>query len=224
MEMMPYQPSDAIAMPPCAAWTPLAPEAPVTTTDWRTGVPVLGGPRLTLRELRVEDAPHLFAELTTEEVSRFISPPPTSVAGFEQFIRWAQRERAAGRYVCFAVVPEGQTTAVGLFQIRLRDSDRETAEWGFALGSAHWGTGLFLAGAQRVVDFAFAQMGVRRLEARAAVLNGRGNGALRKVGAVQEAVLRQSFNRHGERLDQALWTIAHENWWRAKAVWSVTVH
>ncbi|MDE3153994.1 MAG: GNAT family N-acetyltransferase, partial [Acidobacteriota bacterium] len=51
-----------------------------------------------------------------------------------------------------------------------------------------------------------------RLEARAAVRNGRGNGALRKLGAVQEGVLRRSFLRHGEYLDQVLWTILADEW------------
>jgi RimJ/RimL family protein N-acetyltransferase len=179
--------------------------------------------RLTLRELALEDAPALFAQLTTEEVARFISPPPTSVSGFEQFIRWAHQQRAAGRYACFAVVPAGQTTAVGLFQIRMLDTDGQTAEWGFALGSAYWGTGLFLAGAHAAVNFAFAEMGVRRLEARACVANGRGTAALRKVGAVREAVLHHSFERHGERLDQALWTIARDDWWGV-TLWKGTVH
>ena len=31
----------------------------------------------------------------------------------------------------------------------------QTREWGFALGSAYWGTGLFVAGATHVLDFAF---------------------------------------------------------------------
>jgi len=65
---------------------------------------------------------------------------------------------------------------------------------------------------------------VHRLEARAAVQNGRGNGALRKLGAVQEGVLRKSFLRNGEYLDQVLWTIMDEDWRQAKAVWGVTVH
>jgi RimJ/RimL family protein N-acetyltransferase len=47
--------------------------------------------------------------------------------------------------------------------------------------------------AKLVLDFTFNTIGVRRLEARAAVQNGRGHSALMKVGAVQEGVLRQSF-------------------------------
>jgi RimJ/RimL family protein N-acetyltransferase len=60
--------------------------------------------------------------------------------------------------------------------------------------------------------FAFETIGVQRLEARAAVMNGRGNGALRKIGAVQEGVLRRSFKRHGQFFDQVLWSVLAEDW------------
>ena len=68
-----------------------------------------------------------------------------------------------------------------------------------------------------MVNFAFEVVGVHRLEARAAVKNGRGNGALRKIGAVQEGLLRKSFQKDGEYLDQALWTILREDWSTKKA-------
>jgi [ribosomal protein S5]-alanine N-acetyltransferase len=194
------------------------------TTDWKKGLPVLQGMGITLRELRMEDAKALLALLTTEEVTRFISPPPTTIEGFERFIAWTVREREAGRYLCFAVVPDGYDTAVGLFQVRQLDPMFGTAEWGFAVGSAFWGSGLFAAGAELVVEFAFDVIGVHRLEARAAVENGRGNGALRKVGAVQEGILRKSFLRGGKYHDQALWSIISEDWYRSKAVWGAKVN
>jgi len=198
---------------------PMVRTSTVTDADWRNALPVLEGNGLTLRELRVDDAMSLLSLLTTEEVTRFISPPPTTVEGFARFILWAQREREAGRYACFAIVPKGYDYAVGLFQIRQLDPTFGTAEWGFALGSAFWGSGLFAAGAQLVIDFAFDVIGVHRLEARSAVENGRGNGALRKVGAVQEGILRKSFLRGGIQHDQALWAILPEDRFRSKTVW-----
>ena len=200
------------------------PSKGVTTTNWRHALPVLTGQGVMLRELELGDAPALLAMLSTDEVSRFISPPPTTVQGFERFIAWTYQQRAAGLYVCFAVVPAGMTTAIGLFQVRSLEPGFLTAEWGFALGSAFWGTGAFIEGARAVVDFAIDTIGVHRLEARAAVQNGRGNGALRKVGAVQEGVLRRSFLRNGQYLDQALWSILKTDWRQAKAVWGPKVH
>ena len=212
-------PSVEMMMPPPQTGT-----SPTVSSDWKQGLPVLQGQGITLRELRVSDAASLLTLLTTEEVTRFISPPPTSLEGFERFIQWAQREREAGRYMCFAVVPDGYDTAVGLFQVRQLDPSFDTAEWGFAVGSAFWGSGVFAAGAQLVIDFTFDVVGAHRLEARAAVENGRGNGALRKIGAVQEGILRKSFLRGGKYLDQSLWAILDQDWYRAKAVWGAKVN
>jgi len=206
MEKMPYQPQ----LERTAAES--------ISSDWRNALPVLAGKKVTLRELEVTDAPALFAMLTADEVSRFISPPPSTVAGFERFITWARAERAAGRYACFAVVPHGMQTAVGIFQVRQLEPGFATAEWGFALGSAFWGTGMFIDSAEMVVNFAVETVGVLRLEARAAVANGRGNGALRKLGAVQEGILRRSFLKNGEFLDQMLWSILGEEWRQGRVV------
>jgi RimJ/RimL family protein N-acetyltransferase len=197
---------------------------PARETDWRLRLPTVGGSGVTLRELRPSDAPALLELLSVGEVARFISPPPTTVDGFERFIAWALQERSAGRYICFGVVPEGMDTAVGIFQIRQLDPDFGTAEWGFALGRTLWGTGVFLAAARLTVEFAFDTLGVHRLEARAAVANGRGNGALAKIGAVKEGVLRRSFLRNGEYYDQALWSIVRDDWRRRRAAGPAAIH
>ena len=215
MEKMPYRSdSDASAILAMASSTP----AGTVATNWRHGLPVLAAGQVVLRQLRTSDAASLFSLLTTEEVARFISPPPSSVEGFERFIAWTERQRIAGAYVCFAVTVKGMDTAVGIFQLRELEPGFGTAEWGFAMGSVYWGTGLFESGAELVIQFAFETVGVHRLEARAAVHNGRGNGALRKIGAVQEGILRKSFLKNGEYLDQTLWTILDEDW-RAKKIW-----
>ena len=207
MEKMPFRESMAVEMP-----TRLAHQSTVVSSDWKQGLPVLASEQVTLRELRLSDAPSLLAMLTTEEVARFISPPPTTVQGFERFIMWTHGERQAGRYICFAVVPKGMDTAIGIFQARQLEPGFGTAEWGFAIGSSYWGTGLFTEGSRLVLDFIFGTVGTHRLEARAAVRNGRGNGALRKIGASCEGVLRKSFLRNGEYLDQHIWSILAEDW------------
>jgi RimJ/RimL family protein N-acetyltransferase len=219
MEKMPFLEQTVTNMTYTVARSPEA-----TVSDWKQTLPVLTGSKVTLRELRLSDAPSLLAMLSTEEVARFISPPPTTIEGFERFIAWTHRERTAGNYACFAVVPHGMDTAIGIFQVRQLEPGFGTAEWGFALGSAFWGTGMFMDGARLVIDFSFDVIRTHRLEARAAILNGRGNGALRKLGAIQEGILRKSFLRNGEYLDQALWTILDEDWTAQRTVWGVRVH
>jgi ribosomal-protein-alanine N-acetyltransferase len=215
MEKMPYRAElDLVPIQAASGMPPANTE--LTNSDWRQGLPTLGGQQVVMRELRPTDAPSLFALLTTEEVSRFISPPPSTVEGFERFIAWAQRQRAAGTYACFAVTVRGFDTAIGIFQIRDLGRGFGSAEWGFAIGSPFWGTGVFEDGAKQVVAFAFETLGVRRLEARAAVLNGRGNAALQKLGAVAECLLRKSFHHGGDYLDQMLYTILDVDWYGAR--------
>jgi [ribosomal protein S5]-alanine N-acetyltransferase len=184
----------------------------VSAVDWRQALPLLCGPRVTLRELRPADAGSLCALLAVDEVSRFISRPPATVDGFERFIAWALRQRQTGAYVCFAVTLAGDDTAIGVFHFRETERGFQSAEWGFAVGAAFWGSGVFAEGADLALGFAFDRLGVHRVEARACAQNGRGNAALRKIGAVNEAVLRRSFLRGGEYLDQNLWTIVGDDW------------
>ena len=211
MENMPYREDRQNTLVPSSTGT-------IVSSDWREGLPTLRGKQVVLRELRASDAASLFALLTTEEVARFISPPPSTVDGFARFIDWTRRQRAAGTYICFAVTLAGFDTAIGIFQVRETEPNFGTAEWGFAIGSPFWGTGVFQDGADLVLDFAFTTLGVHRLEARAAVRNGRGNGALQKIGAVQECVLRKSFQKNGEYLDQVLYAVVDADWRAMRAL------
>jgi len=46
--------------------------------------------------------------------------------------------------------------------------------------------------------------------------NGRRNGALRKVGAVLEGMLRKSFLKDGKHLDHGLYAIVEDDWRTAR--------
>jgi ribosomal-protein-alanine N-acetyltransferase len=210
MEKMPYQEhADAATVVSSAS---VAEIAQAEKADWHHGLPTLTGSLVTLRELRHSDARSLFIAMTNDEVTRFISPPPATVEGFEKFIAWTHRQRVAGQYACFAIVPRGSDAAIGLFQIRSLEPGFGTAEWGFAVASEFWGTGVFGDGARLAISFAFAVLGAHRLEARASLANNRGSEALLKLGAMREGILRKSFLRHGELHDQALWTLLAEEW------------
>jgi RimJ/RimL family protein N-acetyltransferase len=219
MERMPYQ---------LEHHGDFVPTAHIVTANWQRRLPTLVGRTVTLRELTMDDAASLFALLTTEEVSRFISPPPSTVEQFERFIAWTLEQRRAGCYACFAVTVKGSDTAIGIFQVRQLDSFFDKAEWGFAIGSPFWSTGVFREGAELTLEFAFETLGTHRLEARAAVANGRGNGALKKIGAVAEAVLRKSSRRKDQYLDQVLYAIVDTDWRafreQVRRAYSGTIH
>ncbi len=176
--------------------------------DWWDQVPVLCGPSIRLREVEAADAAALLELFNDLRVSQHLSTPPSSLCQFEGFIEWAQRQREAAKCVCFVVVPNGLQQPIGLFQLRALETGFSVAEWGFAMAPSFWSTGLFEEAATLVAEFGFA-IGVKRIEARAVVENGRANRALEKIGAKGEALLRKAF-KHNE--PQFLWAIVSDEW------------
>jgi hypothetical protein len=57
-----------------------------------------------------------------------MAPPPPTLAKFAGFVEWSHQERAHGHGVCFGIVPDGMTAAVGVLQARCRDSTSSDAE------------------------------------------------------------------------------------------------
>ncbi|MBQ00699.1 MAG: hypothetical protein CL477_08435 [Acidobacteria bacterium] len=155
--------------------------------------------------------------LSSAKVEEFISPAPATLDEARAFIDWTHRARRAGRYICFGIVPQGQTDAIGIFQIWPVEQTFRTAEWGFAIGHRYWGSGLFIECARLVADFAFETLGTARIEGRAAIENERGNAALRKLGAEPEGLLRRCFECSGGVVrDHILWALLDDDWRRVR--------
>lgn len=181
-------------------------------TTWRRALPVLKGACVALRELQLRDAAALLTHLSGPNVARYIVPPPSTLEDMRRFIRWARRVRREGRHVIFGVVPAGQSEPVGVMQVWKVENDFSVAECGFVLSEAYSGQGLFTESATLMFDFAFHTLGVHRLEARVAVGNEQGHAVLRKLGAIREARLRDSFKRGDAYEDHILWCLVANDW------------
>jgi [ribosomal protein S5]-alanine N-acetyltransferase len=180
---------------------------------WTLGLPRLSGSFVDVREVVPDDASALFELLSDPAVTQHLSGPPGSIDAFVGFIRWAIDQRSAAQSVTFGIVPSGLHAAVGIVQVRALEPSWFAAEWGFAIGAAFWGTGVFNEAADLVAGFAFNHLRVDRLEARAAVANARANGALQKMGAAAEVALTRSFRRSSGAYDeQLLWALRAEDW------------
>ena len=157
---------------------------------WRSGLPVLANAAITLREVRAADAAALLRELSSPTVTKFIQTPPNTAEGFRRFARWAQRERRRGMHLTFAVRPAGCEEPCGIIQIWPIERDFSTAEWGVVVGDQHWGRGIVIQAAHLLFEFAFATLGVCRLEGRVVDGHERAAAVLRKLWATAEGRLR----------------------------------
>ncbi len=175
-------------------------------------VPVLRGDLTTLREVAAADVSTLFTLFSDPAVTAYMAPPPPTLAKFLGFVVWSHHQREEGRGLCFGVVPDGMTAAVGILQVRALDSSSPGAEWGFVLSTHFWSTGVFGDAANLVAEFAFTTMHLEHLDARVAQRNQRAHAAMRRLGARPESTLVTTSPEGIPRDPQVVWTLREEDW------------
>ena len=181
-------------------------------TTWRTALPTLIGRVVTLREPASQDLGPLVDLLSLNDATRFGLEESVSDVSVQELIDRVARERANGVSFTYAITLTGARNLIGLLQVRSLDPAFEAAEWECTIAPSSRGSGVFVDASRLVGSFAFGTLKSHRLEARVLVQNGRANGALRKLGAVQEGVLRRSIRRGDEYCDQVLWSLLIEDW------------
>ena len=193
-------------------------------TSWRSALPDETSGAMTLREPGPGDVDALVDLLSLSDATRFGLDEPISEASVRRLIDRITGERTAGLSFTYVVTLTPTRRVVGLVQVRQLDAAFEAAEWECTIAPSARGTGVFVETARLVCSFAFGPVGVHRLEARVEVENGRANGALRKLGAIQEGILRRSTRRGATYADQALWALLKEDWDTRAAATRPRVH
>ena len=179
---------------------------------WIERLPLLRSNMTTLREVAVSDVQTLFTLFADPAVTAYMAPPPPTLAKFAGFVEWSHQQRAKGRGVCFGIVPDGMSAAVGILQVRLDPEPSTEAEWGFVLSAHFWSTGVFADSANALVDFAFRTMHVERLTARIALRNGRAQAAVQKLGARFESTIEEASPQGIPRDPEAVFTLRQSEW------------
>lgn len=179
--------------------------------NWRTELPALAGPAAVLREPAPRDVRRILDLLSAKDATLFGLDEPLSEGAVRRHIERFAHDRSAGVAFTYAIKMSVSRAVVGLIQVRQLTPDFGGAEWECTIAPAARGTGLFLEAARLVGSFCFGSIGTHRLEARVLLRNGRANGALRKLGAVQEGILRGSIDAGGDA-DRVLWSLLKEDW------------
>jgi RimJ/RimL family protein N-acetyltransferase len=183
-----------------------------SSAGWRAELPHLRGRTVELRELLPHDLRPLLDLCCSADAPGFALDAPVTELAVEQFINRAIQQRAAGVSFSYAVTIGGPRAVVGLIQVRQLDATFETAEWECLILPSSRGRGVCVEAARLVASFTFDAVGARRLESRVPVGDSPATGALRRIGAVQEGILRRSRRCGDEYLDQGLWTVVKDDW------------
>lgn len=142
-----------------------------------------------LRPVQERDLPQFVRWLQDRELTRWlaaIGDPPS----LEEEYDWWHDKRADPDSILWAIdSPEGRL--VGTVELRLT-MRAERAEMGIAIhDKAQWNKGLGTDAARLVVDYAFEELNLNRVELTTDEENARAIRCYEKVGFVREGLLRQ---------------------------------
>jgi ribosomal-protein-alanine N-acetyltransferase len=167
-------------------------------------IPVRKTKRLLLRPLRPSDYPawRLAADTMSEPLNRWDRKPKTpdvSRAKFREILRRQARERASGAWFSLGVFAGRELVGkVSLMNIS-RGLD-QMGYLGYRIYNPHWGKGYGYEAAKAMIDIAFTDLGLHRVEAGVEPMNVRSIRLARKLGLRLEGRKRRAvYLRDGWR-------------------------
>ncbi|PCC69032.1 Acetyltransferase (GNAT) domain-containing protein [Nannocystis exedens] len=147
--------------------------------------------RLQVRRFRAEDAPTLVAYRADPEVARYQGWTQFDEAEAREFIAGlrASRPGVPGVWYQFALALLSEGTLIGDVGLRVTAGEPTTADIGYTLMTAQQGRGLASEAVRAVCEYAFSQLGVRRIQATVDDRNVRSLALARRLGMIEEAAV-----------------------------------
>jgi RimJ/RimL family protein N-acetyltransferase len=165
-------------------------------------LPTLPGERVALRWLTAADADDIYEIYSDPEAMRFWSTTAmTAKSQARTLLREIREEHAAGHLHEWGLVDPLGGKVIGTCTLFHLDRSNRRAEIGFALGRQWWGKGLMGEALTVLLDFAFGQLGLRRIEADTDPANSASIRLLESLGFRREGLLRERWNVGGELQD-----------------------
>ncbi len=164
--------------------------------------PVIHTDRLTIRQVKRQDAEDLYELCRRPEMSRFsMWNPHNSIDDTKTFINY-QISRYRRRECTFFVVEHTAThKVIGTCSYVSIEGDYKIAEIGYSILSDLWGQGFGTEVADALTGFAFDRIGVQRVFARVLPQNLASKRVLERIGFEYEGTLKKGFYFDGKVSD-----------------------
>ena len=160
-----------------------------------------------LRELGSEDAGSLYALVdSNREYLRQWLPWVDLQQGPHdsgQFIEGARNDNQAGVALTLGIEHQGEL--VGALGFHEFDNANRQTSMGFWISSSHQGKGIVSSSCARLIEYAFTDLGLNRVEMRMAEDNIRSRRVAERNGLVCEGTTRQSERLYDHFVNQAIY-------------------
>lgn len=170
--------------------------------------PAIETPRLVLRELREGDADAVFTLFRDPAVTRYHDLDTfTEIAQAREVIARVRRRFAERTGIRWAITRRDEDVVIGTGGFNRWNMGDRYASLGYELARSAWGQGIMTEAAGAMVGFAFARLGMNRIEAETMLDNTASMRVLAKLGFQEEGILRQRYYWKGAHHDLRMFAL-----------------
>lgn len=162
----------------------------------------------------IQHAAGLFAAVdnSREHLSRFL-PWVTNMRtedNMRQYLQHCEQLYREATEVSFVIKYDG--TIAGRIGLHYIHSHNKIAAIGYWISKTHEGKGIVLRSCKAVIEYGFEQLGLHRIEIKAAVKNTRSQAVPEKLHFTREAILREAEWVNDEFIDLYLYSLLQQEW------------
>ena len=162
-------------------------------------IPALETDRLTLRGMRVSDAPDMYEYARRPSVTEYLTwEPHASVEETRQYLTYVGQRYRTGDFYDWSVVDKESGHMIGTCGFTSFNCPADSAEIGYVLNPAYQGRGLGTEAVRRVLEFGFEELNLHRIEAHFIQGNDASRRLMERVGMTFEGFARESMKIKGK--------------------------
>ncbi|MFH0816899.1 MAG: GNAT family protein [Methanobacteriota archaeon] len=174
-------------------------------------VPRIETQRLIMRQLTARDVKFVYDLFSLEETNRYVSNPPVKdmKAARGIYEKYCRPKPYLFRVGIILKETGKLVGTLGLYSINMED---KRATLGFDLLPEHWGKGYMTEACRGLLNWAFKELKLNRIQASAEPANVRSLAVMERLGFQREGVLRQLDYYKGAYHDDVVYSLLREEW------------
>ncbi len=177
------------------------------------GNPTLETGRLILRTLQAGDAKELFEYAKKPNVTRYLTwEPHNSISDTLEYIKMVSDKIKNDQAGEWGIQLKETGEIIGSIGFVLYEQNGSCGELGYVIDDKYWGQGIMTEAIRRVIQFAFENMGLQRVEAVHYPENPASGKAMQKAGMLYEGLLRSKTFAKDKYWDLKMYAITRNDY------------
>ena len=175
--------------------------------------------RLILRKIQPSDAEAMYQYACRSETSKYLLWEPHPYYSYTaELIRFLQKEYSEGKFFDLAIVHKEAKKMIGTVGFTTFDTKNLCAEAGYVVSPDYWGMGIAAEALSALLNFAFCELNVNRVEAKYIAENTPSLRVMEKCGMTFEGIQRKKMLIKGKFRDIGYASILRDEYFKENRV------